>query len=567
MENQRNRLKNILVFLEFQIGKIFAFFENHFLLTVIILFFISLAVRLYLTPYHLVLRKDAYAYLLDGLEMAKSNFSPRLEAPPGWPLFLSPFLYIFGRESIFQNMINTRIISDIIGAINVFPLAYIGKKVLGKKSLIILLVIFIFVSPLIMSSISALSEPMFLFLLLMMVLFIMKSSDNQKYILVAALFGGIAYYVRFNGILLLLIILFSFFLLRKQIPEFKYRYFIYILLVFFAVAAHFLYQRYINFGSFFFYGEVSKYFVDSYQYVWSYNIPVPSLIDYIRTHTIIDYFNKFVIHGFFSILFHYVWFVIPAPLLFFFLHGLIERFHDKKFLPFFAVFLIWILGLVIPWDMAHTPRYLEPTIPFILIFSVAAIYNLFKDYKYKHIILSLFLVIFVIFSLLEPVQYWYQSQRNDQNELEWGRWIAQNVQGRVAMFNGDIVMMNLPDTKICDKEGLTTLYSPQANLSVINPGYFDKLTQAMQWFMEKNVTHIALDEITINRRPYFKEIYQQKKIPPYLTEVYSNYDTDSNWKIRVYSFNYSEFTKISNLENNLSAQMIYTMNQYNQMFS
>lgn len=535
--------KKILNSFESRLEKIFNFFEEHFFLTIITLFVLSLAVRLYLTPYRIVLRKDSFGYLMHSLEMVKGSFSPRLSSPSGWPLFMYPFLYLFGSKSIFQNMIYTRVISNFVGVFSIFPLACIGRKLLDKKSLLLLLVMFAFTSELIMSSILAGTESLFIFLLLMVILFIIKARENRNYILVASLFGALAYYVRFNGIFILLIILFSFFFLRKGIPQFSYKYMAYIVLIFFIVSVPFLYQRHVYFGSPFFYGEVSKYFVDSYQEFFSYNIPVPSLIDYLKTHTVTDYFNKFFIHGFLLILVNYLCFVIPPPLLFFFFYGVVKHFNSKMFMPLIFVLLAWVISFIPVWGSSSAPRLLYPTIPFILVFSAIALNDLFKDYKYEHGLLSLFLIVFVIFSLMTPALYKYYSLSNEQDELEWGKWIAENIKGKIAMFNGDLVIMHLSDRKFGDTRQFTDLYSSKANLSVMMPGYFKNLSSALKWYQRVGITHFALDDATINRRPYFKEIYSKKDIPSYLTEVYSNYDTDSNWKMRVYSFNHSEYLK------------------------
>jgi len=533
----------ILDSFELKLDKALNYFEKHFTLTLVVLFILSLAIRLILTPYNLVLREDAYVYLLKSLEITKGNFVPILTHAIGWPLFMSPFFYLFGSTSIFQNMIYARIISDFVGALSIFPLAYIGKKLLDKRGLISLLILFAFSSHLIISSTSALTEPLFTFLLLTSVYFIIKARENQNYILVASLFGALAYYVRPNGILVLLIILLSFFLLRKEIPKFSYKYLIYIILVFFIVSAPFLYQRYTYFGSPFFYGENSKYFVDTYQQVWSNNIPVPSLMDYLSTHTFTDYFNKFVIHGFFKIIFDYVYFGVISPLLlFFFLYGILMYFNDKKFLPLIVVFFIWIVGFTPAWDIFGTPRHLYPTIPFILIFSTAAINDIFKNNKYRNILLSSFLIVFILFSLITPIGSWYKSSQSPVYDgLEWGRWAAHNIKGKIAIIEGgDLIMMHLPDTKVSGV-GQLDLYAPKSNLSVVRPGYFENLSSAMEWFKEIGVTHLALDDININRRPYLKEIYSGEGIPLYLTEIYSNYNTDSKWKMRIYYINWSKY--------------------------
>ena len=540
--------EKILDSLEQKINRTFSYFEEHFSLTLIALFILTLAIRLFLTPYNIVLREDAYVYLLKSLEITKGNFVPMQTHAIGWSLFMSPFFYLFGSTSIFQNMVYARIISNFVGALSIFPLAYIGRKLLDKKYLIFLLILFAFSSHLIISSTSALTEPLFTFLLLISVYFIIKARENQNYILVASLFGAFAYYVRPNGIFTLLIILFSFFLLRKQIPKFSYKYVIYIILIFFVVSTPFLYQRYVHFGSPFFYGENSKYFVDTYQQVWSNNIPVPSLMDYLSTHTFTDYFNKFVIHGFFKIIFDYVHFGVISPLLlFFFLYGILMYFNNKKFLPLIVVFFIWIVGFTPAWDIFGTPRHLYPTIPFILIFSTAAINDIFKNNRYRNILLFSFLIVFILFSLITPIGSWYKSSQSPVYDgLEWGRWAAQNIKGKIAIIEGgDLIMMHLPDTKVSGV-GQLDLDAPKSNLSVVRPGYFENLSSAMEWFKEIGVTHLALDDKNINRRPYLKEIYSGEGIPLYLTEIYSNYNTDSKWKIRIYRINWSKYERSQN---------------------
>lgn len=103
-------------------------------------------------------------------------------------------------------------------------------------------------------------------------------------------------------------------------------------------------------------------------------------------------------------------------------------------------------------------------------------------------------------------------------------------------------MMHLPDTTVSGV-GQFDLYAPESNLRVVRPGCFENLSDAMEWFKEIGVTHLVLDDRNINRRPYLKEIYLEKEIPSYLTEMYSNYNTASNWKMRIYSINWSEYEK------------------------
>lgn len=564
--------------LESKINVIMNFLEKKFSLTLLVLFFISLVIRLAVTPFDMILNADAYNYLLKSLEIVQSNFIPVLDRPDGWSFVMAPFFYLFKSASIFQNMAYTRIISNIFGALAIFPLAYLGKKLLNKRSLFVLLILFTFSSRLIRHSTTGLTESLFIFLLITTVFFIVKTTENKNYILVAALFGALAYYVRTNGLLFLFVILFSLFILRKQIPKFNYKSVIYIILVFFLVSSPFLYQRHIYFGSPFTYGPVSNYFADDYQKVWSPNLPSVSLTDYLSTHTFNDYIQRFVVNGFFKVIYNFIGaissqflFLIPLLknhisyaviylfaalisltlailLLLTFLEGLKSCFKNKKFIPLTVVFIFWIITLSIIYNTHYASRYLDVIIPLILIFNSAGIIIILRNNRYKNLILALFLIGFIIFSLITPIGFLYLNQEEKnaaQDGLGWGKWASENIKGKIAIVgSGELIMMHLPDTMIAGVSQ-PDLYAPISNLSITTPCYFENLSAAMEWFQKTNITHLAIDEYSTDKRPYFKEtIYKNRK---YIQEIYSNYNTSSKWKMRIYYLNYSAYEQFKKL--------------------
>ncbi len=540
MEYFKNFEKSLGI-LEYKFNKCFYFFEKKFFLTLIVLFFFSFIIRMYFTPFDYVLREDAYGYLLKSIEITKGNFIPVRTHPIGWPLFMSPFFYVFGKQSLFQNMVYARLISDVVGALAIFPLAYIGKKLLNTVSSIILLVIFVFVPPLVIISTSVLSEPLFILLLLLSICFVLKSEENQYFLILSSVIGAFAYYIRFNGIIILFIIILSYLSFKKQISNFSYKYMFFAIIIFFIISAPVLYQRYHYFGSPFDYGSLNKYFVDSKQEVWSDNIKAPSLVDYLKTHSLTQIIDKFIIHGLFGILYDYFFYVIPLLLLFFFLYGGIIKFNDRKFTLLYLALFIWIIGLIPIYHVMTVPRYLYPTIPIALIFIASALHEFFWNIKYKILSLTLFLIIFIIISLSSISQF-KESQLN-LNDADWAMWVAKNIKGKIAiMEGGDFIMMNLPDTAVGGNE-LHSLKALQSNLSITRPGYFKNLSLAMDWFKNIGVTHIAIDNHA-SRRPYLKKIYEGGEVPPYLVEIYSNYNTDSKWKMKIYYIDWFKYNKI-----------------------
>jgi hypothetical protein len=187
-------------------------------------------------------------------------------------------------------------------------------------------------------------------------------------------------------------------------------------------------------------------------------------------------------------------------------------------------------------------------IPFVLLFTVLGMDEILKKINYKNILLFIFLVGFVVFSLVTPLaNNWQKAQKQrlsiTQDGLDWGKWAAQNIEGKIAIYLGHyLIMMHLPDTVVGGR-GHHYLSAPNSNLSVVSYGYFENFNSAMKWFKENGVTHLIVDDNNVRSRPYLKEIYFAKEIPPYLNEVYSNFYTHSKWKVRIFSIDWPEYKK------------------------
>jgi hypothetical protein len=133
------------------------------------------------------------------------------------------------------------------------------------------------------------------------------------------------------------------------------------------------------------------------------------------------------------------------------------------------------------------------------------------------------IAVFILYSLVPPVGGKITSPNHpDHDGLKWGRWIAENVHGKLAIIEGaDLIAMHLHDNK-------------SIRLSALRPGYFENLDTALEWFKKEGVTHLAIDDLNIHRRSYLKEINDNSDTSELFEEVYSNYGSDSKWKIRVY---------------------------------
>ncbi len=522
----------------------FKWLEDHMTGTLMILFFVSLVIRLAVAPFGMVLREDAFIYLKKALEITAGNFTPPLSQPVGWSLFMAVFFKIWKSPNLLKNMVYARVLSIVVGSSLIFPIYAMAKKFLKRQEVILLLIFFVFSSQLILSAASAMTEPLFMLLFYLSIYFVYLSMDNQKYILVSAFFAGLAYYVRSNGIFILAIIVISLFLMEKS--KSRYRYIAYVFAIFLATSAPFLYQRYKLFGSPTFYGPNSKFFVDDYQKVWCNNVPIPSLFDYLRTHSIYQWFEKFIIHGFFELVFlDFIYHILTALLAFPFIYGIVRFVKKREHLPLVVTMMIWIIGLTPVWDLFDNPRHLYPLVPIVLIFTSIAIYDMFDRHKYCNLLKFLFLAIFISFSLISPIQEKVNPKDGYiKDGLPWAEWIAKNVKGKIAIIEGgDLVMMHLPDT-VVGGVGQYDLYAPESGLSTVRPGCFDDLFSAMKWFEKIGVTHIVVDDLFSFKRPYLKKLFLEKQPPSFLTEIYSNVHSDLKWKVRVFRIDWATFDKI-----------------------
>jgi len=543
----KEKISEQLIRINGKISNVFRYFENHTSLTVLLLFAVSIIIRFTLTNFNSLLREDAYVYLLKAIEITQGNFIPIHTHAVGLSLFTSPIFYLFGSNSIFQNMILAHVINILIASSIIFPLYLLLKKLTNKKITIIGLILFTFYSSLINSASSFLSEPLFTFLFLFSIYFIISSIEKRNHIFLSFLFAGLAYYVRPNGIFIFVILLFTFLFLHYKTIKINYKYLLIGALIFWIVAAPFLFERQDAFGSAFTYGENDKYFVDSYNQVWSNNIENPSLSEYLTTHSFLDIFNKFIIHGFFKILFDFfhqmmthTYSILISPLLIlFFFFGLFKEFFNKKFSPIYFSFIIFIGGLSIVYDIFGTTRHFLVLVPFIIIFSAMGIYEIFKKHELNNILLSSFLVLFIIFSLISPVGL---RLLGGTEMPSWGSWAANNIHGKIGIVEGgDLIMMNLPDTHVAGV-GQMDLYAKESNLSVTRPGYFENLESAMVYFKQIGMTHLALDDSNIERRPYLKEVY----LPKYndcFTEIYSDKDSNEEWKMTIFKIKWDKYER------------------------
>jgi 4-amino-4-deoxy-L-arabinose transferase-like glycosyltransferase len=503
--------------------KILEYVDAHELLVLVLLFAASLTITLLLAPFNQILREDALAYLIKAREIASGNFIPILTHAMGWPIMLS----LFVKNTLFNGMTTSRIISSIIGSASIIPLFLISKKLLGRRMALLASLLFVFEPILITSAYSGLTEPLFALLLLFALYFLQKSEEKGIYAAVASFFAALSYFVRLNGIFVLLAIM-AFMLIKKKTRK----YIPAALLIFVLVNAPNMYLRWKYFGSPFNYGANSVYTVDTIDELW-YSSDSKSIFEYISGAKLSEMFSRFVIFGFVKSCYMYLFQGNSIILVPFIILGMFFSLRKKEFLPFFIILAAWIICLS-PIAKAYLGdgRLFYPLIPLGLIFAVSALKKINSQALIFALILSM-LLFSGNYILQEKLRSNYSIV---EDGMKWGAWASENIKGKIAIIEGgDLIMIN----KDVNVGGTSIMDLFSEDLSVTRPKYYSKET----WNVLNNegVTHIAVDELNYNRNPLFSEIH--KNPPAFLEKEYDNHNSESKWKITIYWINWEKAGK------------------------
>jgi 4-amino-4-deoxy-L-arabinose transferase-like glycosyltransferase len=566
----KEKIIKILEKINERLGRFFDRLETKRKTTIFFLFLISFLVRLTAVNWSSLLQKDAFVYLLQALDMVHGNFIPSASQSVGLSLWATPFFLIFGNDSIFHNMTVARVVSCLFGAAVIFPLYILAKELCEKRARTLVLIMFAFLSTLVLNAAEFLTEPLFsfffLFSLYFSVRYIKKKSilslnqtppslplsrggtekptpafghpSGEGNIYLSFLFAGLAYYVRPNGFFLLAILLSTYLIvgwknLRKMILPSLIG-----IIIFFAVAAPFLIQRDLAFGSPFTYGENDKYWVEDYSQVWANNIPVPSLGDYLRGHDAKQIFDRFVFEGAVRVAFD-LFRPKDLPLLaFFLLLGFGLNIFKKEFWPLYISLAVFFAGLSLVYFVFNTSRHVFPLFPILLIFMAAGVYEVLKNHKYKELLLGLFIVCFIMLSATAL----YKAATPATTMPTWAVWAAENVRGRIGVVEGgDFIIMNLPDATTAGVNQ-KDLYAPKSGLSVTRPGVFKDLPEAMKYFKKTGMTDIIYDD-HVGGRAYLREMLRPE-YQGWFKEIYSNASSSDSWKVKIYEIEWDKYKQV-----------------------
>jgi len=451
----------------------------------------------------------------------------------GWPLAVAPIFRLINEPSIFVNMFYAQLVNIAIGSLIIFLVYLIARQLLSEKWALVAVTLTTFSFWFLFSTLGFYAEPLFTALFLLSIYYLIKGIDQPKLIPLTAILAALTYWLKPTGILILPIILLTIWFLRKSIPGFSYWLLLGVIIIFSAVSAPFLYQRYLHFGSPFFYGENSRYFVDNYEQLWNKTQSPVSFAQYLVNHnTLRDYLNRFLIRGLGGTIFTLIY--VTLPLSIFSLWGMLQI-NRRRMLPIGLALIVWVIAFMPIYDIYIAPRHFFHLIPLMAITATAGIAFFVKDHPYRYFLTAMVILLSLLslgVSFIYPEFYFIRKR--PVAEVKFGRWVAGNIRGKMAIaFGGDYIMMNLPDTTVA-KAGLFDMSAPRSGLSLVYPGHFTDPDKLVKWLKDNRISYLAIDKDYLD--PYRNRlyIYKGKTLPQNLTKIYHDYDTDSSWEVELY---------------------------------
>ena len=520
---------------------------------------ISLFLKLYLVDFSTPFTSDNLGYLLRAFGHLNGNFDQTIDKSLGWSLFIYPFYNIIDSENILDYSNLIRILSISISLLSVIVFFFIARKFFDVKYSLVATCMFGFEPHLNYYSVNGLSES--LYILIILGSFFYAIQNRNRFIIPSLILAGSAWWLRINGlgvlILMTIIILISQKRNSKQIG-------LIIIGIFFAilVISPILIQRQIQYDDPMYSDFNNRIFIENYDIFVSRNISTDnSLTQYIETHGIAKFFEKFILLSSFNTLsilislsFPYLIFLLPFGILFSF-----RAFDQNKKIVWanwiFILGNIFLLFLI----LSNVPerRYLILIIPSLIIISTIPIQRLIEyglstfsfSNKEKTISLLIIISIILILSIMFTIfQYEKPNYLLENEKMEIAQYIVTNLNGTVLDNNG-FSFEYIPLVQVTKPHGdFKSIYDFRDRKSLINPDfktidiYANSVEELLISGKEFNLKYIIVDANSGDFHKYTNEIYSNENLYPYLIKIYDSSNNGMKFvKTKIFEIDYEKF--------------------------
>ncbi len=502
-----------------------AIFTNNTVLSLFVIGFIGIVVRLYYFPHGIPLSLDTLTYFFYANDISILNKLPTGYDFPnnGWSVFISFFFSIFHSNNILDYMDLQRYLSISISVLTVVPVYFLCRRFVEKQYCLFGAVLFVLDPRLVQNSLFGDTQPLFIFLgAVSLATFFSK---NMKIVYVSFSVAAMSALIRYEG--LLLIAPFAIMYLVRFRKENK------IILKFCVVIAVFLLV------------------IIPASYIRVQSEGQDGLTSHIvggavATDNLMKVDNEkggvnFIINGFVNLLRFLGWVLIPififfVPLGFFYF----VRKRDHKMVTIMLVLFIMLLPALYAYarDIQET-RYLYFVFPIFCIFSGFAIKKFLSKTKRENLVLVAVICCVVGASLI-----FLDYKKLDYDQEREAYEISKHVSTLTKVTND-----YYPEAKYIRVPPLTHDFPSVINGIKFGPEIipveeFDSLEKFID-SANGRLDHLVLDG-SKSRPNFLNEVYFNEQKYPYLTKEFDSKELGFDYHVKIYKIDYEKYATDKN---------------------
>lgn len=538
--------------------------KRNIVLFLIIIGTISLLFKLLTVDFSLPFRGDNMFYTLEALQYSQGDYFIPQKTNPGWPLFISSFLWLFNSDNFIDYSNLVRGLSLSVMSFTILPMYILARKFFDQKYSLVAVILFAFEPHLNYIAGRGVSEPLFILISVLAFLFILDK--KPKFIFLSFILSGIFWWIRIEGFYLFIIISIIYLLNFRKSRNFIRNYGICIAIFLIVVSPMFL-QRDMQYGDPFYiwYGE--NFFAEDYSELLT-NTNDSSFFSYVEEYGIFSFIDKFVIKGISnlsnalaSISYPYLFILLPFGILF----SLRAFDQNKDYIRANWIFTLTILAtLLIPFSLITDQRFLFVLLPFLIIFAVLPIQRLIEyglstfsfSKKQKTISLLIILSIVVILSALfttgvSKYGYGLIDSEKENEKIEYAKFLVNNLDGR--MLDGGYVTEYVKTIKYTETAELFENYKSPRGKDPFPDTYTSgslvmiredgkTLEELISNGEKSGLKYIGISEDGSDMLLFLDDVYLHDENYPYLIKISDSVEEGyQKLKVKVFRIDYNIF--------------------------
>jgi len=538
--------------------------KRNIVLFLIIIGTISLLFKLLTVDFSLPFRGDNMFYTLEALQYSQGDYFIPQKTNPGWPLFISSFLWLFNSDNFIDYSNLVRGLSLSVMSFTILPMYILARKFFDQKYSLVAVILFAFEPHLNYIAGRGVSEPLFILISVLAFLFILDK--KPKFIFLSFILSGIFWWIRIEGFYLFIIISIIYLLNFRKSRNFIRNYGICIAIFLIVVSPMFL-QRDMQYGDPFYiwYGE--NFFAEDYSELLT-NTNDSSFFSYVEEYGIFSFIDKFVIKGISnlsnalaSISYPYLFILLPFGILF----SLRAFDQNKDYIRANWIFTLTILAtLLIPFSLITDQRFLFVLLPFLIIFAVLPIQRLIEyglstfsfSKKQKTISLLIILSIVVILSALfttgvSKYGYGLIDSEKENEKIEYAKFLVNNLDGR--MLDGGYVTEYVKTIKYTETAELFENYKSPRGKDPFPDTYTSgslvmiredgkTLEELISNGEKSSLKYIGISEDGSYFFQFLDDVYSHEENYPYLIKISDSVEQGyQKLKVKVFRIDYEIF--------------------------